>query len=312
MSELSESYLKVPYDLRPAKQIERRMFVDGLLKLALAGFPIQTYQYTGMGSIHFIDFILFHKLLGIKNLLSVEYSTGITQRISFNKPFANVRIEMKPMSEVIPTLDPAITHIVWLDYDHILNTEDVQDIQDCGTLLPKKSILLVTLDVKPPEEMTIQDSRQHFLEHAGTFVSDRIDDVQFTQAEWPNITRDVVVRALNRTLAPRDLEFIPLFSFLYADGHEMLTLGGMLGGEDEKSKIAQSLLVAEDYYCENFDAQAYRIRVPILTRKERLHLDRAMPCADGWLPDDFEISKEDLLIYRSIYRFLPIYAEFLV
>ena len=59
----TESYQKVHYELRPAKQVERRMLVDALLGLAVAGFPIQDYQYTGMGSIYFIDFILFHRFL---------------------------------------------------------------------------------------------------------------------------------------------------------------------------------------------------------------------------------------------------------
>jgi len=66
MSAATESYLKVAYDLRPAKQIERRMFIDGLQRLALAGFDIGDYQYTGFGSIFFVDFILFHNYWACK------------------------------------------------------------------------------------------------------------------------------------------------------------------------------------------------------------------------------------------------------
>ena len=54
------------------------------------------------------------------------------------------------------------------------------------------------------------------------------------------------------------------------------------------------------------------IRVPKLTRKERLYLDGAMPCADGWLPEEFELSQEDVAAYREIYRFCPAYAELLL
>ncbi len=52
----SRSYLKVPYDLRMAKQIERRMIADLLIRLRGGGFDISNYQYTGMGSIYFVDF----------------------------------------------------------------------------------------------------------------------------------------------------------------------------------------------------------------------------------------------------------------
>ena len=50
-----ESWRKVPYDLRPAKQAERRMLVDAFMILSQAGFPIRDYQYTGMGSVYFVD-----------------------------------------------------------------------------------------------------------------------------------------------------------------------------------------------------------------------------------------------------------------
>ena len=47
-------------------------------------------------------------------------------------------------------------------------------------------------------------------------------------------------------------------------------------------------------------------------RKERIYLDREMPCADGWTPKDFDLDPEELRKYRDIYRFLPAFAEILV
>jgi len=57
LSETSSSY-RVQYDLRPAKQVERRMIIDALQRLSTAGFPITDYQYTGFGAIYFVDFIV--------------------------------------------------------------------------------------------------------------------------------------------------------------------------------------------------------------------------------------------------------------
>src|SRR5689334_16559424 len=96
----TESYLKVAYDLRPAKQVERRMLLDCLQRLARVGFDLPDYQYTGFGSIHFVDFVMLHKLLGMRNLLSVEYSAAIEKRVEFNKPFGLINIEMKSISDV--------------------------------------------------------------------------------------------------------------------------------------------------------------------------------------------------------------------
>ena len=49
--EPSKSYLSVHYELRSAKQVERRMLIDALHTLGEDGFRISDYQYTGMGSI---------------------------------------------------------------------------------------------------------------------------------------------------------------------------------------------------------------------------------------------------------------------
>ena len=65
------------------------------------------------------------------------------------------------------------------------------------------------------------------------------------------------------------------------------------------------------YYRKSLRERAYEIRVPRLTRKERLSLDRAMPCKDGWRPKEFELPSEDVLAYWDIYRFFPAYAELL-
>ena len=45
---------KVPYDLRPRKQIERRMMAHTLYLLAESGFPISTYRYAGFGAFFFV------------------------------------------------------------------------------------------------------------------------------------------------------------------------------------------------------------------------------------------------------------------
>src|SRR4051794_37783351 len=97
------------------------MIIDALQVLSEGGFRIRDYQYTGFGSIYFVDFILFHRSLGLTRLLSVEIDTTIPKRLSFNRPFAQVQIQIDPISTVIPKLDQDIKHLLWLDYDTRLN-----------------------------------------------------------------------------------------------------------------------------------------------------------------------------------------------
>jgi hypothetical protein len=112
MSPRSSSSLRVPYDLRLAKQVERRMIVDVLQRLAVSGFPIRDYQYTGFGSIFYVDFVMFHKLLGISRLVSIEADISIERRARFNIPFACVHLVIGPAATVIPALDRDKRHLL--------------------------------------------------------------------------------------------------------------------------------------------------------------------------------------------------------
>ena len=71
-------------------------------------------------------------------------------------------------------------------------------------------------------------------------------------------------------------------------------------------------LSSQTYDRRSFDEDAYQIQVPIVTAKERLRLDSAMPCADGWVPEEFEMDAEQVRLYREVYRFLPAYAKLLL
>ena len=86
----------------------------------------------------------------------------------------------------------------------------------------------------------------------------------------------------------------------------------MIAGQTEKRQLRSTTLRDTTYYRDNFDSAPFEIAVPRLTRKERIYLDREMPCADDWAPKDFDIDSRLLHQYRDIYRFLPAFAEILV
>ena len=309
------SGLKVQYELRPHKQVERRMLVDAFHLLTLAGFNIKDYQYTGMGSFYFVDFILFHKLLGIDRLLSIERSASHHKRVEFNKPFDCVDIHLGEASEVIPNLDQTRKHILWLDYDDILNHEILEDVRSAATCLSVGSVLLVTVDVEPPGEP--QDGpdqwRAHFESQAKSYLPANPEPGYFAESNLLRVDLDLLQRAISTGLGPRTpIEFTSLFNFLYADTHQMLSIGGMITTKPEQDLLERSSLSKATYFRPNYDIPPYEIKVPNLTRRERLYLDANMPCATGWTPPDFELGSEDVTSYREIYRFFPAYAELLL
>jgi hypothetical protein len=307
----TESYLKVAYDLRPAKQVERRMLVDAFQILAHAGFQIANYQYTGFGALQFVDFILFYKLLGIRDMLSVEHSRAIEKRVHFNRPFRFIRIEVNQAGAVIPTLSRDKQHILWLDYDDVLNESQLEDVWAASAHLSRGSILLITIDTEPPENSDKPRVwKRFFEEQAGVYLGkQRLSDYRYSRL--PEISARVFRAAIESGLNGRDVRFLPLFKFEYSDGHRMLTLGGMIASEEEERKIKASRLSETVYARLEWEAP-FVIRIPTLTRKERIYLDSEMPCPANWTPPVFELSADRVADYTSIYRFFPTYAELLL
>ena len=103
--------------------------------------------------------------------------------------------------------------------------------------------------------------------------------------------------------------FEPLFNFLYADGHEMLTMGGIICTKPDSRKVRQIEWEEITFVRRKFSVEPFRIEVPVFTRRERLHIDANMPCEEGWVPEEFEIDPEAIESYREVYRYCPLYAE---
>ncbi len=300
------------------------MIIDGLQRLSAAGFQIADYQYTGFGSIYFVDFTLFHKFLGFKNMLSLEHDTNLESRVRFNRPYKFVDVEMQSATWIIPTLNRDRKHLLWLDYDGVLKKDHISDVLAAMTYLSVGSIVLVTLDGEPPELSKEELDRAkrnwprawmtYFEAQAGEFLDSRLAVRDFAKSNLPTVNVKVMESAFAYGLAGRtDVEFSPLFNFIYRDGsNQMLTIGGMVTSAEERRRIASCNWVGASYYRSTLGSEPYRIVIPRLTRKERLFLDHAMPCPQGWRPTEVDIPQELIDQYREIYRFFPAFAELML
>ncbi len=321
--DLSRSYLDVHYGLRPGKQVERRILIDAFQLFSESGFPVRDYNYIGMGSVHFIDFTMFHKYLGIEKMLSVELSHEIEDRVKFNAPYRDI-IETqvgRPIGDFIDNLKDEEKYTIWLDYDGILADYMIEDVCTAMQTLPTGSLLLITIDTEPPltkeypkvnrkddNEDNFKITKDYYEEIAPTYIPVKYKLEDYNYNNLPILNRDIIYSAIKSTLIPTEKKYVPLFNFLYADGHRMLTIGGMVVDSKDERKLKNSRLLSADYIRTGYDSEAFYIKVPILTRKEQLHLDSFMPSLKDW-KSDFDISQEDLENYRKIYRFYPSYAE---
>ena len=313
MNAPTKSYTKVAYDLRPAKQIQRRMIIDALVRLMNAGVPIREYQYTGLGSIYFVDFILLHKLLGLQRFVCAEYDTDITKRMAFNRPFGRINIRMEPIGDVLPRLDIDDKHLVWLDYDYRLTSSILEDVTLAAHHLSAGSLLLVTVDAEPLNDPdTNEDSESYLRAEVADYLPFDFSPSWCTPENLPETNLGILQDAIVSALVFRRVRFIPLFRFVYSDGHKMVTLGGMIGSDAEERRVDSCDWSDAHYIRRRERDEAYRIRVPRLTTLERRFLDQRMPWGPGSHLEEFELDGDDLAAYGEVYRFFPLYGELLV
>ena len=312
--ETSRSYLSVAYDLRPAKQVERRMLLDFFRRLSGAGTPVESYHYTGMGSIHFIDHILFHKFLGIDRLVSVERDDDIEQRIRFNQPFSSVQIEIMEIGEYIPRLKSGVKHIVWLDYDYRLSQDMIKDVRACAATLSTDSFVLVTVDVEPPKNSTgARCNFESYRKVASNLWDPSWKPIDFTRNKLHLRARDLIANGFREGAAGRpEIEPIPCFYFVYADGHRMATLGIQMGGPRQAECLQNIKASGADYLVLDFLAPPFQIDVPVLTRRERPLLEGAVPAGEYYKVRDTGVGEDEFRKFERIYRFLPSYGELLL
>jgi hypothetical protein len=139
---------KINYLIRPAKQIERRLIIEALSVLTKA-YSISAYQYIGMGSLFYVDYRMFHKYLGIKDMISMEMEEEKIDRFKFNKPYEFIRLVPGMSTEVLPTLEWDNAKFIWLDYDSRISPLVISDLQIISSRIQPGGILLITLDAEP-------------------------------------------------------------------------------------------------------------------------------------------------------------------
>ena len=332
------SYRQIDYSLRPAKSIERKMLAEAFRRLTFFDH-VSNYRYIGFGSTYFTDFILFHKTLGIRDMVSIEERVKDKPRFEFNRPFNCIRMEYENSNTVLPREDWDKEVIIWLDYDKGLNIQKLQDIACVCTKAVSGSVLIVTVNARPvdvlrnrdleTEEEMQQFRLKKFTENVG---ESRASDFSSTDLEGWNLAktyRKVILNEVDQTLADRNgllsdkkkMRSKPLFNFHYSDGQKMLTVGVLLYAEEDVEKVKRCDFEDPGLDFIRTGSEAYQIQVPRLTHRERRYLDKKLPLIAGEEVEEGEsatdveedvdigIPSEDVERYIRLYRYFPNFAE---
>jgi hypothetical protein len=319
----TDSFKQFDYALRPSKQVERKIIMEILLRLPLAGFKINEYSYLGFGSVYYVDFVMFHKYLFIDKMVCIEWG-DIAKRMRFNKPFKFIKLLLGPFSQHIPSIRPNRRFLVWLDYDRSLDIDILQDIDGSVNRLGEASVFMVTVDARPKlpedefdleeqssqqrEDQTVRTYRSWF----GPYSNTRIDRDLVARSHVDSLFVEVMLERIRQTLARKNpqLRFVQLFNFFYRDGAPMLTIGGMIGTQEDEQALTDAG-VFEHPFVRRGD-ESLQISVPPLTLRETQWLNHRLNASLRADRLKFELDEALLDSYRMFYRQYPTYLEALL
>lgn len=315
---MSKTYEKINYRVRPAKSIERKMLCDSF-RLLNEFENIGNYRYIGFGSTYFSDFYLFHKQLNINNMISIEQNDteNDKKRFEFNRPFSCVTIKFGIAGDILPTLkwDNNRT-ILWLDYDSPLSLPVLTDISHFISSAITGSVIIITVKAnirnKQKKEKEI-DTLKDLLE-CDDKIPFEITNEDF-RGRWgtANIFRKIIINEIEDILTSRNgvhssedkLIFKQLYNFNYADGTEMLTVGGILFDEGSKQNFDNCDFDSLEFI--KGSDEPYKINVPKLTIREIKYLEQLLPNELNTKAPF--IPSKDRDNYSKLYRYFPVYTE---
>jgi hypothetical protein len=306
------SYEKINYNLRPAKNIERKMIAEAC-RLLPSARPVNRYRYVGFGSPFFSDFRLFHKTLGFQRMINIEVEGADQERFEFNKPFACIQMMYGDSSEVFPDLAwrDELT-VVWLDYDRRLNGHMIEDIEFLAASLQPWSLLIVTVRAKaadygseekkiPTMETDLERSLDGTVTQ-GDLAQDRIAET--IRSICDGSIRDTLLDRNGMLAWEEQLEYRQIMNFAYDDGTPMITFGGLFVPKSDEAAFSDCGFSSLEFYCPG--TEKYEIRAPLLTFKEQRALDSSLPNDTPIVPG---LDQEDIDSYARVYRYFPAFTE---
>lgn len=282
---------------------------------------VEDYIYVGFGSVWFADFSLFHRALGIKDMVSIESAKGSQARIEENKPF-RIPVIYQHSKDALPKLDWSRKQFLWLDYDDPIATDMLYDMQTVARNCPSGTLLAVSVQcsLAPEVPQAEQDKAADALSALDRFIG-RFGRQRFEQAVSPDdlygwrfgaLSRKILLDEIYAGIAARnsssnlEIKFRLICEIEYEDGAKMTTLVGMLYSSADENLLQECRFDSLDFI--PTPLSPIRVEVPKLTIREFKRLESQLPLG----PDQElllgSIPEKEAKNFKQMYRYLPSFA----
>lgn len=287
------------YEFRPAKAAQRRMIVDACRRLTAIS-ALDQYQYVGFGGLEFIDFVEFHRGLGVPLMTSIERDTQIQHRLEFNKPYHSIRVLMGEARDQLPQVDWSKLSITWLDYTGVLTKDILRDLDYVVRATVPGSIVIVT--VNGGATFPLSSRLDNLREKLGDLINDDLNASDMNGWGPAQVERSVLqATAHSVSRDAHGLPFRQLFNFHYADDAKMLTWGGIVTSPSLDRTIDACRF--DDLGFVRTGDDAFEINIPVLTEREITYLETELVGSPtGVMPKIKGIDVKDIKAFAQVYR----------
>lgn len=261
-------------------------------------------------------------------MTTIEKNEPDEARVRFNLPYKCVDLKMGSAAARLPEIDwSASPSISWLDYDYSLDSGVLADVEILASRALSFSIILVTVDgrqkalekPKTSDDADIDEGRFKELDPFGKLevkvgssnVTPKIKRISLQGDGLGEAYRQMIANKIRDTLSKRSSEIGPmrykqLFNFRYSDGHEMVSVGGLIFDQSELARVSALNMRSLSYYQPG--SKYCRIEAPKLTYREIRELNRCLP-SDELASINVPIPVADKNNYGAIYRYFPSFTE---
>jgi hypothetical protein len=307
------------YHIRPNKAADRLALIDAI-RLVVKPGELSDYTYYSMGGPTLEDFRLIYEFYPEIKMVCIEQDSEIYKRQRFHLPcrIHRLKLEHTSLKSFLAQYDAKDQKsIFWLDYTNL----EVGHFDDFMGLLGKvgpNCIVKITLSCDP-RDYRKPEQAEDFKKKFGTLLPNTSDPPPIRADKLALLTQGMVQIASQKALpSAMPLMFLPMSSFYYSDGAGMFTLTGVVCRRVEE-KDFRKVLKKWPFANPNWN-EPIRINVPSLSTKERLHLQRHLPCSAnagkflrrslGYLIDkNTEQTEIQLQQYAAFHRYSPYFIK---
>lgn len=316
-----------PYHLRPNKAADRFALLEAIKRLQLLGDGgLEKYTYYGMGGPYLEDFRLLYEFFPEICMVSIEENDEVYKRQEFHRPFRTLRITRDDLSSFISLNDLGQKKsIFWLDYTD-LKYRCFQDFINLLGAVTENSMIKITLQSDPKRFWDLAKNSlrngqpEKFQQEFRKVLPNSSDIPPKLVEEFAFLLQEMLRIASQKALQPGASHriFMPVSSFYYSDSMGMFTLTGIVCNTDQKGSVESAF---DSWEFANLEWEPpTRISVPVLSTKERLHLQGLLPAKEAqgnelrerlgyMIEDSLGATEKALEQYAAFHRHSPFFMR---